>query len=95
MVLIRNTNILVDDFQYAKRNEIFKKYIYFLTHLHTGSSNRRSLPGFGQLLPCGAHLLFRRNKACASAEVPEIDRHDPRPRTEQRTRVGSQRGNTL
>ena len=34
MVLIRNTNILVDDFEFSKRNEIFKNYVYILSHLH-------------------------------------------------------------
>ena len=34
MVLISFTNIIVDDFGYAKRNPL-KRYIYFLTHMHS------------------------------------------------------------
>jgi hypothetical protein len=36
MVLINFTNIIVDDFNYAKRNPL-KRYIYFLTHMHSGT----------------------------------------------------------
>ena len=35
MVLISFTNIVVDDFNYSKRNPL-KRYIYFLTHMHAG-----------------------------------------------------------
>lgn len=34
MVLISFSNIIVDDFSYAKRNPL-KRYIYFLTHMHS------------------------------------------------------------
>lgn len=34
MVLISYTNIIVDDFGYARRNPL-KRYIYFLTHMHS------------------------------------------------------------
>ncbi len=36
MVLITNTNIVVDDFSYGKANP-YLKYIYFLTHFHSGT----------------------------------------------------------
>jgi hypothetical protein len=35
MVQITFTNIIVDDFNYGKRNPN-KRYIYFLTHMHSG-----------------------------------------------------------
>jgi len=38
MVLITFTNIIVDDFNYGKKNPL-KKYIYFLTHMHSGTAN--------------------------------------------------------
>jgi len=34
MVLISFTNVVVDEFSYGKRNPL-KKYIYFLTHMHS------------------------------------------------------------
>ena len=76
MVLIRNTNILVDDFQYSKRNEIFKKYIYFLTHLHTGKSNHRPLSGIDQLLQCRSHLLFPANQEGPQDEISRTGRQN-------------------
>ena len=38
MVLINFTNIVVDDFNYGKKNPL-KRYIYFLTHMHSGEYN--------------------------------------------------------
>ncbi len=36
MVLISFTNIVVDEFSYGKKQP-FNKYIYFLTHMHSGN----------------------------------------------------------
>lgn len=36
MVLISFTNIVVDEFSYGKRHPM-KRYIYFLTHMHSGN----------------------------------------------------------
>ena len=36
MVLIQNTNLVVDDFRMHIQNP-FYKYIYFLTHMHAGN----------------------------------------------------------
>jgi len=36
MVLISNTNIIVDEFSFRNNNPL-ENYIYFLTHMHTGS----------------------------------------------------------
>ena len=35
MLLISFTNIVVDEFNYGRSNP-FAKYIYFLTHMHSG-----------------------------------------------------------
>lgn len=31
---IANTNIIVDDFRYSARNNLFSNYIFFLSHMH-------------------------------------------------------------
>ena len=37
MVLIQNTNIIIDDFRFSASNDNpFYRYIYFLTHMHAG-----------------------------------------------------------
>lgn len=38
MVLISNTNIIVDEFSFRNANPL-ENYIYFLTHMHTGKKN--------------------------------------------------------
>ena len=37
MVLLTNTNIIVDEFNYGKVRSSYN-YIYFLSHMHSGNS---------------------------------------------------------
>ena len=70
MVLIKNTNILVDDFESSKRNQIYKNYIYFLTHLHSGRVTR-PLSRAEQQFQGGAYLLFQGHQEGAVEEISE------------------------
>ena len=38
MVLLTNTNIIVDEFNYGKVRSSYN-YIYFLSHMHSGTQN--------------------------------------------------------
>lgn len=83
MVLIKNTNILVDDFESSNRNQIYKNYIYFLTHLHSGRLTR-PLSRTEQHFQGGANLLFQGHQEGAVEEISEAAREDMFPVDERR-----------
>ena len=65
---IKNTNFIVDDFRYSRRNKLFRNYIYFLSHMH-GGKIKRSLQRNKQYIREWKNLLSKKNWDNVSFEV--------------------------
>lgn len=70
MVLLNFTNIVVDDFNYGKRNPL-KRYVYFLTHCHSGEYMvyLRSLPGYFKWMELWTDFYVRRDESSIACKV--------------------------